>query len=198
MSKEVLYCSHKSALAMLGTPESVARINQRLRRIDPDVADNNTPYKEIPLSQGKVALVDAEDYERVSKYKWFANRRGVLWYAIRTDGRTSLHCFLMDAPKHLLVDHKNGDGLDCRRKNMRVATKAQNGMNRRIAADNTSGFKGVYRRGKKWAAQIYLNKERHYLGAWQTPEEAARAYDEAAKRLFGEFARLNFPDDASL
>jgi hypothetical protein len=97
------------------------------------------------------------------------------------------------------IDHVNGDGLDNRRENLRVATHAQNASNRGVRVNNTSGFKGVHAnhsgRGKQWFAYITTNYKRQHLGMFGTAEEAARAYDAAAVRLHGEFARLNFPSD---
>jgi len=147
-----------------------------------------------------VALVDDEDYERVvSAGKWFVQRDRNTFYAKRAyrrqDGKQSairLHTFLTGWP---LVDHRNGNGLDNRRANLREATHAQNAQNRRMRSDNRSGFRGVswVRRDKKWRAAITANGELSHLGDYVDPEAAARAYDTAAIELHGEFARLNFP-----
>lgn len=160
--------------------------------------------KEIPLTQGKVALVDDEDYEYATRFKWVAHRAWGTWYCERTttiNGRDvsfKLHRVLMNAPKGLEVDHRNGDGLDNRRQNLRLATRIQNGFNRRKPKNNTSGYKGVTSAyGGKWEASVSANKIRHHLGVHLTPEDAARAYDRAAKQLHGEFARLNFPEEAA-
>lgn len=156
--------------------------------------------KEIPLTRGYVALVDDEDYERVvASGSWCARPNGRTVYAqqraTRADGRGTtiqLHQFIAGTTH---VDHKNGDGLDNQRSNLRVATQGQNMFNKRLYASSTSGFKGVTRRKGtgKWAAQIQGGGHHRYLGQFATPEEAARAYDVAAVELFGEFARLNFP-----
>ena len=165
--------------------------------------------KEITLSRGKVALVSDEDYERVSQYKWYAvdwDGTGKSWYARRrfiTDGvrrYVSLHRFIMGVPDSIKVDHIDGDGLNCQRYNLRHATHQQNSQNRRIGANNTSGYKGVVfvRRAKtrRWQAQIEHNCKTLYLGRFESAVEAARAYDHAARELFGEFARPNFPEAA--
>ena len=160
---------------------------------------------EIPLSRGFVALVDDEDYERVmAAGPWHVKARKQWVYAQhnvrrpeggwRTEG---LHIFLTGLP---MVDHINGDGLDNRRANLRGATAAQNSANARLRRDSTSGFKGVHRngpRGLPWRAQIHKGGKKHHLGLFESPEVAARAYDAAARELFGEFARTNFPLEQS-
>lgn len=157
---------------------------------------------EIPLSQGLVALVDDEDYALViTAGKWSATKGGGggQFYAHRrfrqADGSTKfvrLHTFLTGWP---LVDHRNGDGLDNRRANLRPATVGQNNQNRAAQANNTSGFKGVsWQRSRgQWRASIRADGRVFHLGEYTTPEEAARAYDAAALSLHGAFARLNFP-----
>lgn len=160
--------------------------------------------KEIPLAQGKVALVDDEDYGPLVLYKWRAqkrtNQRGsVNWYAVRNVGRklVGMHNAIMCPPKGLLVDHKDGNGLDCQRRNMRLATPAQNNFNAPKQRNNKSGFKGVYLYKRPatfpWRAAIRAEGKYHYLGGHSTAEAAARAYDAKAAELHGEFARLNFP-----
>jgi len=157
---------------------------------------------EIPLSRGLVALVDDSDYNRLSTAgKWYANPGGDTFYACRMSprrGGKQLHIQM-----HTLVtgwsfvDHINGDGLDNRRSNLRPADKSTNGMNRGIGSNNTSGFKGVSLQGLKWKAQIRVNGRHVHLGMFDTPEEAARVYDQAAVRHFGEFARPNFPRETA-
>lgn len=150
----------------------------------------------IPLTQGKFALVDDDVYEWASKHKWYAHRNGNKWYARRRgkppDMKTiRLHNEIMKAGS---VDHINGDGLDCRRENMRLATKSENSRNRGPNANNTCGYKGVYidKGSGKWRARIRASDKRLHLGYFATPEAAARAYDEAARKHHGEFAKTNF------
>ena len=103
----------------------------------------------------------------------------------------------MRAPRGLLVDHRNGDGLDNRRDNLRLATHSENMMNRpKIKSPTTSRFVGVYfdKARRLWVARIHLNGKCIWLGRFATEIEAAKAYDEAAKKYHGEFARLNFPE----
>lgn len=158
--------------------------------------------KELPLTQGKVALVDDEDYERLKHFKWSVLRKPDRYYARRNIKRPQrggiyLHREIMNAPPGMQVDHINGDGLDCRRANMRLATNAENGQNRIKRVHNTSGFKGVRldKRRKKWSARIWVNNKEIHLGMFEIIEEAARAYDEAARKYHGEFARTNFGED---
>jgi len=96
------------------------------------------------------------------------------------------------------VDHRNGDGLDNRRQNLRPANDSKNQMNARMRSDNPSGFKGVCADRHRWMARIQLDGRRTYLGYFATPQEAARAYDAAAVELFGEYARPNFPQEMSV
>lgn len=156
--------------------------------------------KEIPLTQGKVALVDDEDYESVNQYKWYANNDGKTFYARRNIPKGPrrqetilLHRVILDAPKDMTVDHINGDGLDCRRENLRLATKMENNHNHRHKSNNKSGYTGVFFRKdiEKWAASIGVENRRIHLGMFSSPEEAAYAYDKAAKVYYGEFARFN-------
>jgi hypothetical protein len=120
------------------------------------------------------------------------------WFrrADRSSGFIYLHTFLTGWP---LVDHANGNGLDNRRSNLRLATGTQNNANRRLASNSTSGFKGVnlYKRTGRWRAHIAIHRQQKHLGYFRTAEEAARAYDIAALALFGEFALINFPKEIS-
>jgi len=156
--------------------------------------------REIPLSQGLVALVDDEDYERVvAAGKWSAAVRGNTAYARRNvrhpDGRQStvfLHAFLTG---YAVTDHIDGDGLNNTRANLREATNAENSRNARLSRSNSSGFKGVawHKRAQKWQAKIRVDRRWLWLGQYTTREAAAAAYDDAARELHGEFAAVNFP-----
>ena len=155
----------------------------------------------IPLTRGYNAVVDAADAERVvAAGPWCAAPNGRTVYAhrrvVRSNGDVTtegMHAFITGADR---TDHINGDGLDNRRSNLRRATHGQNMANKGRYRNNTSGFKGVSRRRSgRWFAQIQAQGTHRYLGQFDTAEDAARAYDAAAVEAFGEFARLNFPQE---
>ena len=155
--------------------------------------------KEIHLSSGKVALVDDADYDWLNQWKWSYVSGSAARATSRKDGPQRLilmYRLIMQAPDGMEVDHKNMDRLDCRRENLRLATHTQNMRNRNAHSHNRSGFKGVSPTGNRYRnffkAEIKVAKRKIYLGCFETAEEAARAYDEKAKELFGEFARTNF------
>jgi hypothetical protein len=157
--------------------------------------------KSISLTQGKFADVDDEDYDHLMSRKWQARFDGKNWYAVTRVGsrRVSMHRMIMgiEDPK-VEVDHRDGNGLHNWRGNLRVCTRAQNLSNRGVFKNNTTGYKGVVvaRSGNKnsYRAQLRFHGKLLYFGFYSTPEQAARAYDAAARKFFGEFARLNFPN----
>jgi hypothetical protein len=162
--------------------------------------------REIPLSQGKVALVDDEDYEFLMQWVWSAwqspgGRR--VWYAIRNSRKSEgpkhrvirMHRVVASRMGHEgLVDHHDDEGLNNQRHNLRPCTMAQN-----IAAarydGGASGFRGVRQRGKRWEAYLKSEGKQINLGRFDTSEEAAQAYDTAARMRWGEFARPNVASD---
>lgn len=156
--------------------------------------------KEIPLTQGMVAIVDDEDYDELSKYKWWVEKHGkhiIRYYARRktyVDGHRINEFMHRTIMGQAGIDHKNGNGLDNRRENLRVATQSQNMANRKSQADSESPYKGVRKFKLRWRAYIKPEGKPINLGCFDTAEEAARAYDWAAKRIYGEFALLNFPE----
>jgi hypothetical protein len=161
--------------------------------------------KEIVLG-GKgnhIATVDDRDYEMLRAYKWRVLRRGRKSYAGRNErnaagGIVLMHRFIMNAPDGLDVDHRDGDGLNNCRDNLRLATRSQNMANRGKPRFETAtaGFKGVrFRKDtNRYSAQITVNGEYHHIGMFARAVDAARAYDRAARRYFGDFAQLNFPN----
>ena len=155
----------------------------------------------IELSWGKWAIVDAEDYEQLSKYRWCAIQTGRNWYAKTFDRNgiiLSMHRFITNAPKGLFVDHKNHNGLDNRRSNLRLCTHAQNQQNTKPRSGGTSKYKGVFweKAKKKFRAKITHNRKGIHLGYFDDEIDAAKAYDKKAVELFGEFAYLNFPQES--
>lgn len=150
--------------------------------------------KQIQLAHGMIAKIDDADFERVSQYHWWPRKPTRIWYAAtRLNGWKSpivyLHRFILNPPKGVRIDHKDLDGLNCQRENMRPANHRQNQWNKGRRKDQVrSQFKGVEPSGKKWKARICGQ----YIGLYETEEEAAQAYDQKAAALFGEFARPNF------
>ena len=157
--------------------------------------------KRIPLGHGKEAIVDDTDYDWLTQWTWRASsKRHGHRYATRTDENNctvSMHRVIMQPSDDMQVDHINQNGLDNRRKNLRIATHSQNLANRKRHKNNTSGYMGVWkdnrRRRKPWRAEVRFHNKKYTCGAHATPEEAAHAYDAMARKLHGEFATLNFP-----
>lgn len=153
--------------------------------------DIDIACREIPLTKGLVAIVDADLFDWLSQWKWCASDGGRgKFYASARCGQ--MHRLLLNFPLGLVVDHINGDGLDNRLLNLRPVTPIQNSYNRRGKLNGT-GFKGVYARKGRFIAQI--DSPRTHIGMFDTAEEAARAYDAVALARYGEFAWTNFPQD---
>jgi len=161
-------------------------------------------YRLIPLTKNQNAIVDAADFEWLSQWNWFAawSRSTRSFYATRNGPRPRvkairMHRAILGCGSKETGDHINHDTLDNRRKNLRKCTSAQNCCNRKVQSNSTSGYKGVFwtKSTHKWRAKIAMNRQPHkHLGYFHSPEDAARAYDAAARKLHGEFAVLNFPD----
>jgi len=154
----------------------------------------------IKMTKGKFALVDDEDVEKVSRFKWYTLEKDGLFYGnstvyipVRKKKLYQMHRVIMNAPKGLQVDHINGDRLDNRRSNLRLCTQSQNASNRGKNKNNTSGYKGVSwnKREKKWSARIRVNGKLYFLGNFIDIKYAAQAYNIAAKKYHKQFANGN-------
>lgn len=158
--------------------------------------------KMIELTQGMVALVDDEDFERVNQHKWCAKKA---WGSSGCDTFYAERCVFVDGKKihirmHWLimggkwVDHVDGNGLNNQKLNIRFCTSQQNSMNRRPYKETSSKLKGVhyYKSKNNWTASIFFNGKKNHLGYFETEKEAAVVYDKKASEYFGEFAYLNF------
>jgi len=153
----------------------------------------------ILLTRGKVATVDDADYVWLSQWKWFTHSNG---YAVRNTrlsedrprGIVYMHREIVGASAEVEVDHRDRDKLNNQRHNLRACTTAENQQNRAPRAGRDSHYKGVRWDAdrRRWRARIVINGKEQHLGRFGTEEDAARAYDEAARRHFGEFARTNF------
>ena len=156
--------------------------------------------KEIQLTQGKVALVDDEDFEYLNQWKWYANNMKGNFYATKAitvskckQKIISMHRLIMKPEKGYVIDHIDGNSLNNQKNNLRICTHAENMRNSKIYSNNTSGFKGVYwhKQTAKWMAYISYNNKITHLGLFINPKDAARAYNEAAIKFHVEFAKLN-------
>lgn len=143
-------------------------------------------------------LIDIDDVEEVSKHIWFINKfrgcGGYYKHYVINNKHTLIHRLIMKPEKGLVVDHINGDGLDNRKENMRICTRAENRHNSGKYINNKSGHKGVflykYTKVPKWVAHIEVDKKRTHLGYFDDYEEACRARDEAELEYYGEYAKL--------
>ncbi|MEN6334275.1 MAG: HNH endonuclease [Phycisphaerales bacterium] len=181
-------------------PESYGRMTRTPPR---GICPNYRPQPETPegdvrqiaLGDGYYAYVDAADHEWLGRYKWHMQGG----YAVRYEKNKLIfmHRQIAQPPKGMIVDHKNRNKLDNTRLNLRVCTHQENTQNAGKILGTYSRFKGVsYRKERdKYFGQIYFNNEQFYLGLFDKETDAARAYDRRAIELFGEFARVNFPEE---
>lgn len=173
---------------------------------------------EVRLPPAHTLLIDSRDKDLLSAFKWRAfatNKKKQKYYCVAWIGHTPLylHRMILNAPEGMVVDHINGNGLDCRRKNMRICTQAENAQNSHGWAKRLSQhsfehpvYKGVWRisrhksnhTGRIWEARLCWEKKQRYIGAFDLPELAAMAYDDWARCFHGRFARLNFPNPGEI
>ena len=176
-------------------------------RLDPPTPPNDE-IRYIALTKGKFTIVDAEDFERLNQYRWFCLTCKWGCYAARNSRKNEsekrhtilMHKEIVGAPEGFLVDHVNNNTLDNRKENLRPATPSQNICNRRLNKTGCSSkFRGVFwdKRKNKWGAAIEYERKKINLGYFADEIDAAKAYDRAAKKYHGQFARLNFPEEAT-
>ena len=163
------------------------------------IGDSKMKY--IPLTQGKFACVDDADYEWLNQYKWHAQKDGNTWYAVRhitkPDGKRQavmMHRFILGLKPSELTDHRNHNGLHNWQDNLRICNHSQNKQNSNPQKNGSSKYKGVYWKKSihKWGTQIMKKGKNYHLGYFTSEIEAAKAYDIAAVKYFGEFASINF------
>lgn len=154
--------------------------------------------KTIPLTQGHVAKVDDADYERVAQFKWHIKRYSHTIYATahvpgNARQKVLLHRVIMDAAPGVEIDHIDRDGLNCQRSNLRASTHKQNNGNKQKRKDSKVPYKGItwHAQSSRWRVRV----AKQHIGMFDDPVEAAKAYDVAAKKQWGEFAYLNFPEE---
>lgn len=157
-------------------------------------------YKYIRLTKGKRTIVDAEDYDRLSRFKWYLNdnRRAARMARLKNKKMKMIYMAreIMKCPKHMYVDHISMNQLDNRKSNLRICTHSQNDTNRKIRSNNKTGFKGIHwdKERNKFVAQIkYHRNKRKFIGRFDCPKVAAKAWDNYARKFHGKFARYNFP-----
>jgi hypothetical protein len=151
---------------------------------------------EIPLTQGRVAIVDDADFEWLGSLKWCAHGRGRKAYACRREkGKMVLmHRMILPVGLGEEIDHVDGDRLNNTRANLRACTRSQNNANQPKKPGGSTPFKGVSFNHGRYRARIQVARIVYKLGWFDTAVEAALAYDAAARQHFGPFARLNFPE----
>lgn len=156
--------------------------------------------KTIKLTQGQVALVDDEDFNMLNKYKWGATYMHTSWYVRRTyrAGEKELmqliHRVIMNAPKGMMVDHIDHNGLNNQKSNLRLCTNAENARNRVVMKGGSSKYKGVSyvkKNVRRWKARIQANCKEKTLGSFHTELEAAIIWNIASRKYYGKFANPN-------
>jgi len=158
--------------------------------------------KEIKLTQGKVALVDDEDFEKLNQFKWYTRKCGNVFYAARMSETNlgyriilPMHRVVMNTPKDMKTDHIDHNGLNNQKSNLRICTNIQNVYNKRPQINSSSKYRGVSfiksSSKKKWRAAIKHNGKDYHLGCFEYEIDAAKAYNIAANKFWGEFAYMN-------
>ena len=145
--------------------------------------------KEIKLTQGKITLIDDEDFVYLSQWTWRAIKGARIWYAVTSLAATRMHRLIMNTPDNLVVDHKDGDGLNNQKYNLRNCTQSQNIQN----MQDRGGYQGVdyVNRDARYRSAITYNGIQIYLGYFKNSRDAAKAYNIAALKYYGVEAKLN-------
>lgn len=197
-NSDILYVLNSNADAVLPTPAGAVRRHRR----SPDMPSVRIPFSNrnrISKYKHLEILVDESDADFVRRFSWSPqNVNGSIYARCRrgSNGKDILlHRLITGAKSGQEVDHINGDTLDNRRSNLRIVTHSQNNLNKTMPVTNKSGFKGVCacRQTGRWIAQIRINGKQTHLGRFDTPEDAARIYDDAAREHHGEYGTFNFP-----
>ncbi len=153
--------------------------------------DGKTAY--VKLTQGQVAIIDAEDLEKIGEYRWHASwvSRSEKYYvrSCSKGKRLELQRVIMNPKNNMVVDHINGDSLDNRKNNLRICSQAQNTFNNSVQRRKTDGLKGVYKNGERYVARLHIDGFTKYLGTFDTIEDALSERKRAEKEYYGEFAR---------
>lgn len=147
----------------------------------------------LQIASGKEVLISEADFGLVSQFLWHVGAKG--YVMARLNGKKIyLHRLIMNTPNDMDTDHINRNKLDNRRENLRIATRSENNMNKKMQTNNTSGYKGVgwNKQNQNWRAKIKVGDKHLNLGSFQDKILAAKAYDDAAKKYFGKYARTNF------
>jgi hypothetical protein len=148
----------------------------------------------IKTNKGEEILIDDEDFESVSQFTWYIHSRGyvVSYTSRKSEGgrkQLKLHRFITNCPDDKIIDHANRNKLDNRKCNLRITNHQMNTANSK--PQGTRKYKGVHKHHNKWRALIGFNGKSIHLGLFDTPEKAAKTYNDKASELFGEFAKLN-------
>lgn len=148
--------------------------------------------KKIPLTQNRFTIVDNEDYHKLIKYNWCVSS-GYATRGTNSNGHFKMHRVIMNAKNNEEIDHIDGNRLNNQKSNLRIVTRTQNQMNRKLQKNNKSGYKGVSwcSKSKKWLSQIRINTHTKFLGYFVNKNKAAVVYNEAAMKYFGEFCNIN-------
>jgi hypothetical protein len=164
---------------------------------------NNINTKTLPLSQGKHTIIDADNYEWLNQWKWYYDKgyavrnETVFVNGVRKQKRITLSRLILNAPKDMEVDHINGDSINNTKANLRLVTDGQNARNKRKVKNKSSVYKGVslHKGERRWHSRIMFDWKLIHLGSFEDEVNAALAYNQAALKYHGEYAKLNIIEE---